>query len=71
MAHVFHLPLSALTVPSRLKSHTFHGDRQYWAITVSDLVAGSGVKWESDAGRDGTGGRAEGPGELEMWGLTG
>jgi len=66
VAHAFHLPLSTLTVPSRLKPDLFRGGRPYWAITVSDLVAGSGVEWESNTGRDGG---LEG--ELEVWGLTG
>jgi len=68
VAHVFHLPLSALTAPSRLKSHLFRGGRPYWAITVSDLVR-SGIPRESGTGMDEIGGELEG--DLEVWGLTG
>jgi hypothetical protein len=68
VAHVFHLPLSALTAPARLKSHLFKGDRPYWAITVSDLVD-SVVELDSDTGTVRTGGGVRR--NLEVWGLTG
>jgi len=67
VAHLFHLSLSALTSPSRLKSHLFRGDRPYWAITVSDLVC-SGVQLDSNTGRDESGGGLQG--DLEVWGLS-
>lgn len=35
---VFHLPFSALTAPSRLRSSLFRGHRPYWAVNVTDLV---------------------------------
>jgi hypothetical protein len=68
VAHVFHLPLSALTVSSRLKPQFFRDDRPYWAIAVSDLIADPSVQWESDTGKNETGGIGE---SLEVWGLTG
>ena len=64
MAHVFHLPLSELIAPSRLKLHLFRGDRPYWAITVSDLV-----QRESDtSGTKIAGGLQD---DLAVWGLSG
>lgn len=70
VAQVFHLPLSVMTSPSRLKSYLFRGGRPYWAVVVSDLVSNQGEKWESDmADTDESGvGRN---GKLEVWGLTG
>ncbi|KAH7929121.1 hypothetical protein BV22DRAFT_1003470 [Leucogyrophana mollusca] len=68
VACVFHLPLSALASPARLKTDLFRGQKPYWAVEVSDLV--QGVEWapnpdnhpEIGGGRDG---------RLEVWGLTG
>lgn len=55
--------------PARIKQHTFRGQRSYLRIRVSDLVAGSGVRWEGNTGIDEVGGGMNG--ELEIWGLTG
>lgn len=67
VADCFHLPLSAMVTPSRLKIRIFRGQRTYCAIKVSDLVAGSDVRWESDTEIDEVGGGRD----LEIWGLTG
>jgi len=70
VAQVFHLPLSAMAAPSRLKSYLFRGKRPYWAVIVSDLVANQDGKRQSDAaGRDEIGEGKDG--NLEVWGLTG
>ncbi len=73
VANIFHLPLSALLSPARLRSHRFRGQQgvPYWAVDVTDLVTGNGRVHEKGAeevvdevgeGRDG---------RLEVWGLTG
>ncbi|EGN96628.1 hypothetical protein SERLA73DRAFT_184736 [Serpula lacrymans var. lacrymans S7.3] len=68
VATVFHLPLSALTSPARLRSDFFRRTSPYWAIDVSDLV--QGVTWTNDPEqRDEIGGGRNG--KLEVWGLTG
>ncbi|TFK39964.1 NUDIX hydrolase domain-like protein [Crucibulum laeve] len=73
---VFHLPLSALTSPLRMRSYLFRGRRPYWAIEVTDLVQKDGVAVDIIPPEDalielddevgaGRGGR------VEIWGLTG
>jgi len=68
VATVFHLPLSALTSPARIRPDMFRAASPYWAIDVSDLVQGfEGVNDpvehpEVGGGKDG---------RLEVWGLTG
>ncbi|RDX48252.1 hypothetical protein OH76DRAFT_1405176 [Lentinus brumalis] len=81
VAHAFHLPLSALVSPPRMRSYLFRGQRPYYAISVADIVAGTGavhadgpegaeVQWINDPEqRDEIGGGREG--RLEVWGLTG
>ena len=82
VAHAFHLPFSAAVSPPRLHSYMFRGARPYYAISVADIVAGSGavhtdnadgvaeVRWMNDPEpRDEIGGGKEG--RLEVWGLTG
>ncbi|KIY70763.1 hypothetical protein CYLTODRAFT_419441 [Cylindrobasidium torrendii FP15055 ss-10] len=79
--NVFHLPLSALTSPARLRSSMFRGQRPYWAIDVSDLqdanvsadLAASTVGFPSYS-RDIPDDSEIGIGmndKLEVWGLTG
>lgn len=42
VAHLFHLPLSALlSCPARLHSYLFRASRPYYAITVTDLLSSS------------------------------
>jgi nudix motif 8 len=80
---VFHLPLSAITSPARLRQGMFRGNRPYWPISVSDLVDSSastvemptpseGGRRDSDAVIDdseiGGGGLDN---KLEVWGLSG
>ncbi|KAI8974555.1 NUDIX hydrolase domain-like protein [Trametes punicea] len=78
VAHVFHLPLSALLSPPRLHSYLFRGQRPYYAVSVADIVQGPNavhsdgaeVRWVNDPQqRDEIGGGREG--RLEVWGLTG
>jgi len=71
VASIFHLPLAALSSPTRLRLSKFRGGVPYWAVDVSDLVGTGGGQAESaksigkDEVGDGKGGR------LEVWGLTG
>ncbi|KAI0923980.1 hypothetical protein AcW1_006776 [Taiwanofungus camphoratus] len=80
VAHVFHLPLSALISPPRLRSYLFRGARPYYAVSVADIVSGPGAVHADRANaelhmvnnpqqRDEIGGGREG--RLEVWGLTG
>ena len=78
VAHVFHLPLSRLVDPSKLRKHMFRGLHPYWAINVTDVVEGTksedtlgkeGVRWARETGIDEMGGGVGG--KLEVWGLTG
>ncbi|KAI0708875.1 NUDIX hydrolase domain-like protein [Cerioporus squamosus] len=81
VAHAFHLPLSAVVSPPRMHAYMFRGQRPYYAISVADIVAGTGavhadgpegaeVRWINDPEqRDEIGGGREG--RLEVWGLTG
>lgn len=70
VAHVFHLPLTLLADPNRLRESKFRGGDSYIAVDVSDLI-GEGVEWAGTdpEGRDEFGGGAGG--KLEIWGLTG
>ncbi len=64
-----------------MRSYLFRGQRPYYAISVADIVAGTGavhadgpegaeVQWINDPEqRDEIGGGREG--RLEVWGLTG
>jgi nudix motif 8 len=68
VATVFHLPLSALTSPARIRPDMFRATSPYWAIDVSDLVQGfEGVN--DPVEHPEVGGGKEG--RLEVWGLTG
>ena len=80
VAHAFHFPLSAVHSAPRLHQYLFRGQRPYWAIDVSDIIAahttGEVVStaaqedWASDPEqRDEIGGGLEG--RLDVWGLTG
>lgn len=79
VAHVFHISLSQLVHPARLRAHQFRGERPYWAINVTDLVSPSAeklgneeakaVQWAGETNMDEVGGGREG--KLEVWGLTG
>lgn len=64
-----------------MRSYLFRGQRPYYAISVADIVAGTGavhadglegaeIQWINDPEqRDEIGGGREG--RLEVWGLTG
>ncbi|KAJ4473680.1 NUDIX hydrolase domain-like protein [Lentinula aciculospora] len=74
---VFHLPLSALASPTRLRASLFRGHRPYWAIGVQDLIPNGAPNTEdrskqneSDDGDDSEIGIGR-YGNLEVWGLTG
>jgi nudix motif 8 len=71
VAHIFHLPLSYLTSPTRLHSYKFRGGVPYWAVDVSDLIPEGGVQTESvkfgEQDEVGSGKNSK----LEVWGLTG
>ncbi|KAJ3720949.1 NUDIX hydrolase domain-like protein [Lentinula raphanica] len=74
---VFHLPLSALTSPARLRASMFRGNRPYWAIGVQDLVSDVPASLEGrmkQTEHDDVDDSEIGPGKygnLEVWGLTG
>lgn len=79
---VFHLPLSAITSPARLRSGRYRGNRLYWPINVSDLVDPANVKARiaerggvlpnyqcgGDDSEVGAGGFKN---TIELWGLSG
>lgn len=84
VAVVFHVPLTDLAMPTRLRSYLFRRERPYWAVDVTDLVRSaevlSGVDGSTsistemvhDAGEpqsDEIGSGREG--RVEIWGLTG
>lgn len=73
--NVFHLPLSALVSPARLRSSMFRGQRPYWAIDVSDLNGVLPTELvEGQKGEESVDDNEIGPGmngKLEIWGLTG
>ncbi|KAG7093767.1 hypothetical protein E1B28_007415 [Marasmius oreades] len=75
---VFHLPFSDLTLPHRLRSSLFRGNRPYWTVGVSDIVEDGTIGNGSlDGERNGVIQEDDseiGPGRyghLEVWGLTG
>ncbi|KAF8223797.1 hypothetical protein L208DRAFT_1315190, partial [Tricholoma matsutake] len=68
VAAAFHLPLTALTAPSRMRSYLFRGERLYTAIDVTDLVR-LGERVEDGKKMDVVGHAHEG--RMEVWGLTG
>ncbi|KIK61588.1 hypothetical protein GYMLUDRAFT_567083 [Collybiopsis luxurians FD-317 M1] len=72
---VFHLPLSSLISPPRLRSSLFRGNRPYWAIGVTDLVE-EGVTERQQRQQDEFDIEDDseiGAGKygIEVWGLTG
>ncbi|KAK0501267.1 NUDIX hydrolase domain-like protein [Armillaria luteobubalina] len=81
--NVFHLPLSAMTSPSRLRPSMFRGQRPYWAIDVSDLQSSQQIEdthsdmmslSHSKPGTNDDNRNEIGIGKdnkLEIWGLTG
>jgi len=78
VAIVFHVPLTELTEPRRLRPYLFRGKRPYWAVDVTDIVrSAEGFSETSDitsisteAVRGGTQYDEVGC-RLEIWGLTG
>ncbi|GBE86382.1 NUDIX hydrolase domain-like protein [Sparassis latifolia] len=84
VAHAFHLPLSDLVSPPRLRSYLFRGARPYFAVSVGDIVTGPNavhrklpgagdqldLTWPNDPDQqDEIGAGRES--RLEVWGLTG
>lgn len=80
VAAVFHIPLTALTEPRRLRLYLFRGKRPYWSVDVTDLVRPVEGFSEADGttsvnavyGKtqyDEVGSGKEG--RVEIWGLTG
>ena len=77
VAHVFHLPLSDLASPFRLRAHQFRGEAPYLAVNVTDIVSSTAsasgsqatIKWAPETEVDEVGGGRQG--RLEVWGLTG
>jgi len=79
---VFHVSLSALTAPARLRSSMFRGQRPYWAVNVTDFVhetKGTGILLPLPTSRTSSEQPTEDDDELgsgkdsriEVWGLTG
>jgi hypothetical protein len=81
VAAALHLPLTALTAPSRMKSYLFRGRRPYTAIDVTDLVrlgegqqAGLTAISNEERVENGEEGDAVSDAQearMEVWGLTG
>ncbi|KAJ3745458.1 NUDIX hydrolase domain-like protein [Lentinula detonsa] len=78
VATVFHLPLSALASPDRLRASLFRGHRPYWTVGVQDLVPDMApsptFEQPSQSGSDNVDDSEIGAGKygnLEVWGLTG
>jgi len=82
VAIVFHVPLTELTEPRRLRPYLFRSERPYWAVDVTDIVrSAEGFSETSDATSMSTEAFHGGTqcdevgfgkeGRLEIWGLTG
>jgi len=82
VAIVFHVPLTELTAPARLRSYLFRGTRPYWAVDVTDLVRSaeilSGVSGSMSVSTEAVHGEEQPDeigcgreGRVEIWGLTG
>lgn len=72
VATAFHLPISTLLAPSRLRSSLFRGERPYWSIDVTDIVSRHVEADVPDPEKetiDEVGPGANG--KIEVWGLTG
>jgi hypothetical protein len=68
---VFHLPLSMLVAPARLKPTLFRGARPYWSIDVTDIVSRyCDLDLDPNSGSVDEVGSGVG-GKVEVWGLTG
>jgi len=79
---VFHVPLTELTAPARLRSSLFRGTQPYWAVDVTDIVrsaeATSGVSGATSISIEAVHGEEQldeigigREGRVEIWGLTG
>ena len=67
----FHLPLSSLISPARLKPTLFRGGKPYWSIDVTDIIQEYvGVELDPNSGSVDEVGPGVG-GKVEVWGLTG
>lgn len=67
----FHLPLSMLVAPARLKPTLFRGTRPYWSIDVTDIVSRyCDLDLDPNSGSVDEVGSGVG-GKVEVWGLTG
>ncbi|KAJ3571908.1 hypothetical protein NP233_g3432 [Leucocoprinus birnbaumii] len=82
VAVVFHVPLTDLTTPGRLRSYLFRGERPYWAVDVTDIVRSaeghSGVNSSTSISTEAVHGETQldevgsgREGRVEIWGLTG
>jgi hypothetical protein len=82
VAVVFHVPLTDLTAPGRLRPYLFRGERPYWAVDVTDLVRSaeelSGTSGSISVSTELVHGEAQldevgsgKEGRVEIWGLTG
>ncbi|RXW23887.1 hypothetical protein EST38_g1946 [Candolleomyces aberdarensis] len=67
----FHLPLSSLISPARLKPTLFRGGKPYWSIDVTDIIQKYlDVELDPNSGSVDEVGPGVG-GKVEVWGLTG
>lgn len=67
----FHLPLSSLISPARLKPSKFRGGKPYWSIDVTDIIQ-KYVDIELDPNPGSVDEVGSGVcGKVEVWGLTG
>lgn len=80
VAAVFHLPLTTMTAPSRMRSYLFRGRRPYTAIDVTDLIqlgvgeqVGPTAISNEERVRDNVDGVtiSDTQERMEVWGLTG
>ncbi|KAH7890703.1 NUDIX hydrolase domain-like protein [Phlebopus sp. FC_14] len=69
VATIFHLPLTELVSPLRLKSDFFRDGHLYWSIDVSDLVPPTIALASDPIAQPNIDGNRNG--RLEVWGLTG
>ena len=69
VATVIHLPLQALTSPTRFRQSQFRGSRPYWSVDVTDIVHAA-VK-DVKVLKAGTMESSLAEKHIEVWGLTG